>query len=304
MALIEFRDVRKTFRAPRRPPQRAVRDVRLTIEEGGVFGLLGPNGSGKTTALRILFGLVRPDSGCVTVLGHRVPEELPLVLPQVGALIEGPSFSPAFSGRRNLEILARAGGLRARDVRRALTETGLTERQNDPVKVYSLGMRQRLGIAAAILKRPRLLVLDEPANGLDPAGMVWMRGFITSFASRGRTVLLASHQLAEVEQVCNDVAIMQRGTVVAAGPVERIRAAGDPAEKVRVTTDLPSAASALSRQHGYGVASDGKGMVVTGADPGTIAQLLTAAGVRISEITVQRPSPEDAFLHLTRRETS
>lgn len=304
MALIEFRDVNKTFWARRSPAQRAVRNLQLTIEEGGVFGLVGPNGSGKTTTLRILFGLVRADSGSVTVLGRRIPEDLPQVLPRVGALVEGPLFFPTFTGRRNLEILAAAGGLRDRDVGRALDETDLTQRQNDLVKAYSLGMRQRLAVAAAILKRPQLLVLDEPANGLDPAGMAWMRGFITSFVSEGRTVVLASHLLSEVEQVCDEVAILQRGTVVASGSVEQIRSAQGRSTTVRVTTERPSAANTLLRERGYEVLVEGKATLIRGAEPGAVAQVLATGGIRILEITTERPTLEDAFLHLTHGEST
>jgi ABC-2 type transport system ATP-binding protein len=304
MALIEIHHLSKTFGSRRSTRHRAVDGLDLRVEEGGVFGLLGPNGSGKTTTIRMLFGLVRPDSGQIRVLDRSVPDELPQVLPKIGSLIEGPLFFPAFSARRNLEILARVDRVGHAEVDRVLEAAGLAGRQHDSVKKYSLGMRQRLGIAAALLKRPRLLVLDEPTNGLDPAGVAQMREFITTLARGGdTTVLLSSHLLSEVEQVCDQVAILNHGAVIAAGSVTEIVASHQMADTVRLSVDTPSLAASLLREHGFEVALDGEGLLVSGGNTRRVGQILAAAGLEITEMTKVRASLEDAFISLTKGES-
>ena len=304
MALIEIRDLSKTFGSRRSRQLRAVDGLDLHVEEGGVFGLLGPNGSGKTTTIRMLFGLVRPDSGQIRVLDRAVPDELPQALPHIGALIEGPLFFPAFSARRNLEILARVDRLGSGEIDRVLEAAGLAGRQHDSVKKYSLGMRQRLGIAAALLKRPRLLVLDEPTNGLDPAGMAQMREFITTLASRGdTTVLLSSHLLTEVEQVCDQVAILNHGAVIASGSVTEIVASHQMTDSVRLSVDTPSLAASVLSEQGFEVVRDGEVLIVSGGNTRHVTQILAAAGLEITEMTKARASLEDAFISLTQGES-
>jgi len=178
VAVVEIRGAHKTYRRWRKPPEHAVRGLDLTVEAGGVFGFLGPNGSGKTTTIRLLLGLVRPDSGTFSLLGKSVPDELPLVIGRVGALVETPLFFPNFSGRRNLALLAHASDIPESRVQEMLELVDLAGRAGDRVKGYSLGMKQRLGIAAALLKNPELLILDEPGNGLDAAGIREVRELI------------------------------------------------------------------------------------------------------------------------------
>lgn len=297
--LVELEAVRKSY-ASKGGRRNALDSLDLVVPEGGVFGLLGPNGSGKTTTLRLIFGLVRADAGRVHVLGRSVPRDLPVVLPMMGCLIEGPAFFPSFSGRRNLEILARVGGLRSRAVTQALRSVDLVERQHDPVKHYSLGMRQRLGIAAALLRRPRLLVLDEPGNGLDPAGVVQIRDFIRGVAASGdTTVVLSSHVLAEMEQVCDRVAVLRQGRTVAAGTVDSIIRDGRLGAGVRVVLDDPYAAMSVLEGAGYSVNRQGEALVVETDDTRAVSALLGRAGLDIVEINRTRASLEDAFLHLT-----
>ena len=218
--VIELERVRKTYGGVRKGRTVAVDDLTLSVASGGVHGFLGPNGSGKTTTIRILLGLVSPDAGAVRVLGADVPRGLPAVVGRVGALVESPQLFPTFSGRRNLQILAGLTDLPGTRVEQLLELVGLAERADDRVKGYSLGMRQRLAIAAAMLKAPELLILDEPTNGLDPAGMVEVRELIRTLGSDGRTtVFLSSHLLTEVEAVCDAVTILGRGRLVASGPV-------------------------------------------------------------------------------------
>ncbi len=223
-AAVEVRGAHKTYRRWRKPPEHAVRGLDLTVEAGGVFGFLGPNGSGKTTTIRLLLGLVRPDSGTLSVLGRSVPAQLPMVIGRVGALVETPLFFPNFSGRRNLALLARASNVPTARVQQMLELVDLAGRADDRVKGYSLGMKQRLGIAAALLKNPELLILDEPGNGLDAAGIREVRELIKRLGVSGVTVLLSSHQLGEVQQVCDRVAIMSHGQVIASGSVTELLA--------------------------------------------------------------------------------
>ena len=200
-----------------------VDDVALAIPSGSVCGFVGPNGAGKTTTIRMLLGLVRPTSGSGTILGGSLAEPA-TYLPKVGALIESPAFYPQLSGRENLTVLARLGRLPRTAVDPALERSGLLARAGDRYGSYSLGMKQRLGIAAAMLAGPELLILDEPTNGLDPAGIVEMRGLIRSLAGDGITVLVASHLISEIEQICDYVVMIRGGRLVHQGEVDVLRA--------------------------------------------------------------------------------
>lgn len=299
--VIELEGVRKTYRRVRGARTVAVDDLTLSIPRGGVHGFLGPNGSGKTTTIRILLGLVGPDRGTVRVLGADVPRGLPHVVGSVGALVETPQLFPAFSGRRNLAVLATLAGLPDTRVDELLELVGLTERADDRVKGYSLGMRQRLAIAAALLKSPALLILDEPTNGLDPAGMVEVRELIRRLGSDGRTtVFLSSHLLGEVEAVCDAVTILRQGRSVAAGPVaEVLSMAGAQAQ---LAVRLEDAARAVGLLAGRGIAATQTApdrLLVASGSGTAVNALLGTHGLWASEITPVRPDLERAFLELT-----
>lgn len=302
--MIEISGLRKTFRSLRRSPQCAVDSLTVSIAEGGVFGLIGPNGSGKTTTLRAMLGLLRPDSGQIHIFGRAVPRALPSILPEVGSLIEGPLSFPTSSGRRNLEILARLERLPAQRVDEVLRTVDLIDRQHDLVKSYSLGMRQRLGIAAALLKRPRLLVLDEPGNGLDPAGMAEIRNLVVALAASGdTTVLLSTHLLSEVEQTCERVAILNRGSLVAEGAVQGLLSSQqvDGLVRLRVPVAVAPQAAARLSSAGLGVEVRGAELFVTGSTVGGLARQLADADLELLEIAEVRPSLEQVFLRLTRQ---
>jgi ABC-2 type transport system ATP-binding protein len=220
--IIELTGLRKEYRRLRRPPVLALDGLDLSVPEGGVFGFLGPNGSGKTTTIRCMLALARPSSGGCRVLGVDAQTELRQVIQRIGSLVETPGLFPGMSGRRNLSLLGRIQGIGPSRVQRILERVGLADRADDLVRGYSLGMRQRLGIAVALLKDPQLLVLDEPANGLDPAGIKEVRELLRSLGQEGRTVFLSSHQLSEVQQTCDRVAVLARGRCVASGPVDDV----------------------------------------------------------------------------------
>lgn len=301
MAVIEVSGLRKTYKRFRKPPQRAVNGLDLTVEEGGVFGFLGPNGSGKTTTIRLLLGLVHADAGNMHIFDRRVPHELPTVLPNVGALVETPIFFPNFSGRRNLELLAGLAGVPDVRIDEVLDLVGLRDRARDRAKTYSLGMKQRLGIAAALLKRPKLLILDEPTNGLDPAGIREMREFIRSLGASGEvTVFLSSHLLSEVQQICDRVGILSRGELVKAGTVAEVLAHGARSTDVRVrVADLP-AADAVLREAGFAITPHPDHFVVAGVDdPARITYLLSQSGHYVSELAPVMVDLETVFLELT-----
>ncbi|MFE1326373.1 ATP-binding cassette domain-containing protein [Streptomyces sp. NPDC058741] len=285
--------------------QLAVDGLDLTVPAGSVFGFLGPNGSGKTTTIRMLMGLVEPTSGTARVLGQPMPRATRTVLPHVGALIEGPALYGFLSGRDNLiryDCADPAADPRTRRARvaAALDRVGLTAAAGKKAKAYSLGMKQRLGLAAALLRPRRLLVLDEPTNGLDPQGMREIRALVRALASDGTTVFLSSHLLDEIEQVCTHAAVMARGRLIAQGPVADL-AAGARGRLVVTTPDPAKAARVLKEQ---GVAD-----VVVTDDPVTgepperdladVNAALVAAGVRVRGFAVERASLEDAFVALT-----
>src|SRR5215210_3054571 len=257
-AAIEVRGLHKSYRRGRRPAERALDGLDLRVEAGGVHGFLGPNGSGKTTTIRVLLGLARADRGDVRVLGSQVPDRLPDVVGSVGALVENPLFLPGMSGRAQLQLLARSVGIPRTRVEEVLELVRLRDRADDRVKGYSLGMRQRLGVAAVLLKDPLLLVLDEPSNGLDPGGMHEMRTMIRRLAAEGRTVFVSSHLLTEVQQTCDHVAVVSRGRCVASGSVADLLRGGVSRYRVRVPGGDAErdAAAGVLRGHGSTVDVD------------------------------------------------
>lgn len=246
MAVIEVRGLRKEYRVGRGRCTTALDGVDLELPSGGVFGFLGPNGAGKTTTIRCVLNLVRPTGGRCMVLGVDPQVHFERVQRRVGSLIETQALFPAFSGYRNLAHLARLYRLPLGRVDAVLERVGLTERAGDALGTYSLGMRQRLGIAAALLKDPELLILDEPANGLDPEGIVEVRHLLRRLAIEGRTVFVSSHQLAEVQQMCDQVAVLAHGRCVAAGPVDGVLASVGNAGVVVRVDDPPVALAALA----------------------------------------------------------
>jgi ABC-type multidrug transport system ATPase subunit len=283
----------------------AVRDLDLEVREGDLFGFLGPNGSGKTTTVRMLLGLVFPTAGRVELLGQAMPRAGRSALAQVGSLVEGPAFYPNVSGRANLSLLDAAGpgGARASRRRRiaaALERVGLDTVGRRPVKAYSTGMRQRLGLAAALLRSPRLLVLDEPTNGLDPQGMREIRDLLAELVAGGTTVFLSSHLLAEVELICTRAAIVNRGRLVAHDRVEALLA---PTGRVRVSTPDPVRAAELAAALPGVELGERRGDALVvhldGTQPEALNRRLVEAGVPVRELVVERPSLEDVFLALT-----
>jgi ABC-2 type transport system ATP-binding protein len=277
----------------------AVDGVDLRVPQGSRFGLLGPNGSGKTTLVRMLLGLVHATAGTVTLLDRPMPAGAADVLPRVGALVEGPAAWPQLSGRTNLALLDAAGpGGRRRDRRRrvdeVLEQVGLAGIDRRPVRAYSLGMRQRLGIAAALLRRPELLLLDEPTNGLDPRGIGEIRTLLTDLNEAGTTVLLSSHLLGEVEALCTRIGVMDAGRLVLTDDLASIRS---PTGRTLVRTPDPAAAVALL--DGAVAARDGDTLLVRSLDPGRLNARLVEAGIPVTELAVQRRSLEQVVLELT-----
>jgi ABC-2 type transport system ATP-binding protein len=276
-----------------------VDQVGLDVREGDRYGFLGPNGSGKTTVVRMLLGLVYATSGEITVMGKPVPKRVSEVLPSIGSLVEGPSAYGHLSGRANLALIDAAGKAGSRRTRRrridtALARVGLAGVDNRPVKRYSLGMRQRLGLAAALLRSPRLLILDEPTNGLDPQGIREIRDLLIELNAAGTTVFLSSHQLGEVEQLCTRVGIVDRGRLVKQDDLAALQA---PTGRTIVRTPDPDrAAAVLDGQIHH---RDADRLLVADADTAAVNARLVAAGVRVSEITAERRSLEDVVLSVT-----
>ncbi|WP_045559378.1 ABC transporter ATP-binding protein [Streptomyces sp. FxanaA7] len=304
-AAIHTQGLTKTFRGG----QVAVDHLELTVPGGSVFGFLGPNGSGKTTTIRMLMGLIEPTSGTAEVLGRPMPRSARTVLPHVGALIEGPALYGFLSGRDNLLRYDSADPTADPRTRRtrvaaALDRVGLVAAAGKKAKAYSLGMKQRLGLAAALLQPRRLLVLDEPTNGLDPQGMREIRTLVRELASDGTTVFLSSHLLDEIEQVCTHAAVMARGRLVTQGPVAEL-AAGARGRLVVTTPDTADAVRVLKEQGISDVIVDEDGARVTAEPPPPdrdLAELNTAlvtAGVRVRGFALERASLEDAFVALT-----
>jgi ABC-2 type transport system ATP-binding protein len=298
-AVLEIQGLQKTYQTLLRGQRVALDGLDMVVERGDVHGFLGPNGSGKSTTLKILLGLVQADGGHMRMLGEPVPARLAAVAPKVGAIVESPEFFKNFSGRRTLRLLAQAGGVPAERVEAALEQVGMRARAGDRVKSYSLGMRQRLAVASALLKSPELLILDEPANGLDPAGIREMRDLLRSLADGGTTVIISSHILAEIQQICDSVTIISRGRRVASGAVADVLAASDDRGEYKVRVkDLQKAAGIIA-ESGLPVTVAADHFVVGDlADPAWITETLAAHQLWVSELT-PLADLEDAFLRLT-----
>jgi ABC-2 type transport system ATP-binding protein len=280
----------------------AVDNLNLDVRRGEIFGFLGPNGAGKTTTIRMALGLIAPTSGSVEVLGKDIGQHLEEALPQVGALVEQPALYTYMSGRNNLRTLASAlGGVPDTHIDAILDVVGLRERQKDRVRSYSLGMKQRLGVAMALLHNPDLLILDEPANGLDPAGIVEMRDLMRALAAQGKTIFISSHVLTEVQQICTRVAIINNGRLVTESTVEALtQTQGAYAVKVRE----PAEALALVKAQPWGASAqiDAYGYLVTASPDGegrSLNLFLSQAGHAPDLIMYKSESLEDVFLRLT-----
>jgi ABC-2 type transport system ATP-binding protein len=282
----------------------AVDDVDLTVERGDVYGYLGPNGAGKTTSLRMMLGLIRPTAGSVRVFG-RDPVQTVRALDGVAGFVEAPRFYPYLTGRRNLELLASfdGGGARGR-IDEALGTVELADRAGDRVGGYSHGMQQRLGIAAALLRDPRLLLLDEPATGLDPAGMRDMRRLIRRLADAGMTVLLSSHLMPEVEELCNRVAIVRSGSIVYEGAIAELKRTAGSTYHLH-TTDDERALAVCQAQPGISDVRAQAGAVAFGGSEDAVAELsvaLVEAGALIRSLVPQTATLEELFFKLTEEE--
>ncbi len=296
--VIETTQLRKEYRN-RRGRFVAVKGLSLHVPRGGVHGFLGPNGSGKTTTIRMLLGLARASGGEMRLFGKEVPRLLPEVMGRVGAIVEQPKFMPGFTGRKNLSLLATTLGKDRRKVDEVIETVGLKGRDDDRYRSYSLGMKQRLAIAGALLKSPELLILDEPTNGLDPAGIREIRETIRDLGESGVTVLLSSHILAEVQQVCDGVSIIGHGSLLASGSVKEVvgsRISGG----VRLgLADLAAGATALEAA-GYDVRRVDDRLVVDSTDdPAALTELLARGGLYLNELTPIRADLETVFLELT-----
>jgi ABC-2 type transport system ATP-binding protein len=296
---VRIRALRKVFGATV-----AVSGVDLDVPAGAVLGVLGPNGSGKTTMIRMLLALSRPTAGTVELLGKPMPAAAGAVLPHVGALVEGPGFHPFLSGRENLRRYAAAEPLLATPaipdaVQRALSRVGLTGAASRRYRAYSLGMKQRLGLAAALLVPRRLVILDEPTNGLDPAGTRDVRTIIAELHAGGATVLVSSHLLTEVEATCTHVAVLDHGSLIAAGPLAALLDGEAPALDVHT----PDSAIAMQALHAAGIGAairpDGVRVELAGTDPPTVVARLVGAGVAVHEVQRWRTGLDELFAQLT-----
>jgi ABC-2 type transport system ATP-binding protein len=275
----------------------AVDDVSLTVRSGEVYGFLGPNGAGKTTTLRMLLGLVRPTAGSATVLGHAPGN--PGAVARIGALVEGPGFYPYLAGRDNLRVMARYQGVSDRDVETALERVDLADRGDDPFRSYSLGMKQRLGVASALLGPPDMLVLDEPTNGLDPAGMADMRRLIVDLAAQGQTVMLSSHLLSEVQEICDRVGVIANGRLLTESTVAELRGGStvflraEPVERALAVSMQVAGYDAVTRL------DDGLRLEMNTDRAPELARALVDAGAAIHEIRPSERSLEDVFFEMT-----
>ncbi|MGD0592374.1 MAG: ABC transporter ATP-binding protein [Acidimicrobiales bacterium] len=286
----------------------AVNGVELLVPRGCAFGYLGPNGAGKTTLIRVLLGLTHADAGTMSLLGYAVPKHRDLALARVGAIVDEPRFHGHLTGRQNLQILAAAREPEARDrIGPALERVGMMQRADDRVSKYSMGMRQRLGVAACLLGDPQLLILDEPMNGLDPAGMHEMRDMIVSLVAEGRTIVLSSHLLDEVERTCDAVAIVDRGNVIRQGPISELLAGASIA--LQVECSEPDRARALLEGTNIGahieVGSLGLGITLPAGTPrdviSEIARVLVEGGISLYGLRQMQASLESWFLQVTSR---
>jgi ABC-type multidrug transport system ATPase subunit len=293
--IIETHGLTKSFGAVA-----AVSDVSMTVRQGEVYGFLGPNGAGKTTTLRMLLGLARPTSGTAIVAGHAPGD--PAGLAKIGALVDSAAFYPYLSGRENLYVVADLAGVSHSRVDPVLDEVDLLSRAHRKFSGYSMGMKQRLGVAAALLKNPELLILDEPTNGLDPQGMAEMRKLIRSMAQGDRTVLLSSHLLGEVEQICDRVGVIRDGRLVVESTVHDLR--GDEGLLVKAEPE-DRAYAFLAEMFGPELISRGDGALHVKADPKRSMEIngrLQAAGIGVSELRPFETSLEEVFFQLTGEE--
>jgi ABC-2 type transport system ATP-binding protein len=300
-AVLEISGLQKTYRS-RKGVRRALDGFDMVVEAGQVHGFLGPNGSGKTTTLRTLLGLIKPNGGDMAILGRPVPQNLPEVAGQVGAIVESPQFFGNFSARDTLSLLADAGRVDQSRVFAVLELVGLRDRAKERVKTYSLGMKQRLAVASALLKNPRLLILDEPANGLDPGGIREMRTLMRNLAQSGMTVVLSSHILGEVQLICDSVTIISAGRRVAAGPVAEVlaqHASSSVRVRVEAGVDVLTAAEVL-RAAGAQVALGHDHLTVSNApNPAQITRILAQREIYVSELAPVTVDLESVFLELT-----
>jgi ABC-2 type transport system ATP-binding protein len=296
--IVETRGLTKRYPGRRgRPSVVAVGGVDLSVRRGEIYGFLGPNGAGKTTTLRMLVGLIRPTAGQASVLGR--PPGAPDALSRVGSIIEGPGFYPYLSGEANLHLVARYAGVPFERIGPALKMVDLADRSADRFSTYSMGMKQRLGVAAALLKDPELVILDEPTNGLDPAGMRDMRSLIADLGSQGRTVILSSHLLAEVQQICDRVAVIDHGRLIAESTVDELRGESElvvsaiPSDVARSTLE---AMPAVSRVRSVG--SDLR-IKVDERHTAEVARELVHAGVDVTQLRRDERQLEDVFFEIT-----
>jgi ABC-2 type transport system ATP-binding protein len=283
----------------------AVDGIDLAVPEGSVFGFLGPNGSGKTTTIRVMLGLINASAGGWRMLGEDMPRGAARVLPKIGAMVEGPAFYPWLSGRQNLARFDAAGPDGQRSTRRArideaLTRVGLTAAADKKYRAYSLGMRQRLGLAQVMLRPRKLLVLDEPTNGMDPQGTREIRHLVRELANEGSTIFLSSHLLSEVEQICTHVAVMSLGKLLAQGTLAELQAAGTSRLQVE-TEDTSVATGVLERMGMDDIKVDGDIILarLDGHRPEDATKALVEAGVGVRSLTTLRPTLEDTFVALT-----
>jgi ABC-type multidrug transport system ATPase subunit len=276
----------------------AVDSVSMTVQRGDVYGFLGPNGAGKTTTLRMCLGLVHPTSGTSTVLGRAAGDVD--VIARTGALVEGPGFYPYLSGRANLQVLARYRGLPDAAVDAALGRVDLSDRAGDRFKTYSLGMKQRLGVAAALMGEPELIVLDEPTNGLDPGGMADMRALIVDLARGGQTVLLSSHLLAEVEEICDRVGVISRGRLLVESTVAELRGG----RRLRIVATPLDRALATGLRFTESAALDGDAVLLDLPEQRTpeVVRALVGDGLDVHEAVVTERTLEEVFFAMTREQ--
>jgi ABC-type multidrug transport system ATPase subunit len=301
MSVIEITGLRKEYRRLRGGRTVAVDGLDLSVPAGGVFGFLGPNGAGKTTTIRCLLGLVRPSRGQMALLGADVQRSLPSVINRIGSIVEAPAMFPRFSGRRNMEILARIHGEGDDAIDGVLDRVGLRDRAKDPVKTYSLGMRQRLAIAATLLRDPSLLILDEPANGLDPAGIVEVRELLRSLGAEGRTIFVSSHILSEVQQTADHVAIVAKGKLIKAGPVDEVLATTRGTGLIVKLADLEAGRRALGEANIPVTMT--KGAIRADLPPDQaehVSRTLAKAGLYVTELRPDAVDLETVFLELTK----
>ncbi|MBL7254550.1 ATP-binding cassette domain-containing protein [Paractinoplanes lichenicola] len=300
-AVLEIAGLQKTYRS-RKGVRRALDGFDMVVEAGQVHGFLGPNGSGKTTTLRTLLGLITPNGGRMAILGREVPAHLSEVAGQVGAIVESPQFFGNFTAQDTLSLLAEAGDVRKERVTAVLELVGLRDRAKDRVKTYSLGMKQRLAVASALLKEPKLLILDEPANGLDPGGIREMRSLMRNLAESGMTVVLSSHILGEIQLICDSVTIISAGRRVAAGSVADVLASHTSSGvKVRLEpgVDMRGAVELL-RANGAQVTVEHDHFTVGNAgNPAQITRILAEREIYVSELTPTAADLESVFLQLT-----